>query len=57
MGTEEKKGQRLEAAQMKFIRHLFGITNLDKEKNQCMSEKAGAPTEKVATTRTEDEYE
>jgi len=30
-----KKGeeQRLEAAQMKFLRHLLGITKLDKEKN------------------------
>ena len=27
--------QRLEAAQMKFLRHLLGITKLDKEKNQC----------------------
>jgi len=24
-------GQRLEAAQMKFLRHLLGITKLDKE--------------------------
>ena len=33
-----KKGeeQRLEAAQMKFLRHLLGITKLDKEKNQCI---------------------
>jgi hypothetical protein len=38
-----KKGeeQRLEAAQMKFLRHLLGITKLDKEKNQCISEKLG----------------
>jgi hypothetical protein len=27
---------------MKFLRHLFGITNLDKEKNQCIREKMGA---------------
>jgi len=26
--------QRLEAAQMRFLRHLLGITKLDKEKNQ-----------------------
>jgi hypothetical protein len=26
------KAARLEAAQMKFLRHLFGITKLDKEK-------------------------
>jgi len=29
---------RLEAAQMKFLRHLLGITKLDK-KNQCIREK------------------
>ena len=35
--------QRLEAAQMKFLRHLLGITKLDKEKNQCIrGEKTGA---------------
>ena len=41
-----KKGeeQRLEAAQIKLLRHLLGITKLDKEKNQCRSirEKTGA---------------
>ena len=54
--------QRLEAAQMKFLRHLLGITKLDKEKNQRIREKTGAEyskgnktiPEKVATTRTED---
>ena len=34
--------QRLEAAQMKFLRHLLGITKLDKEKNHCIREKTGA---------------
>jgi hypothetical protein len=34
--------QRLEAAQMKFLRHLLGITKLDKDKNQCIREKTGA---------------
>jgi len=24
---------------MKFLRHLLGITRLDKEKNQCISQK------------------
>ena len=33
--------QRLEAAQMKFLRHLLGITKLDKEKNQCIRQKTG----------------
>jgi hypothetical protein len=34
--------QRLEAAQMKFLRHLLGTTKLDKEKNQYIREKTGA---------------
>jgi len=34
--------QRLEAAQMKILRQLLGITKLDKEKNQCIREKTGA---------------
>ena len=32
---KKREEQRLEAAQMKFLRHLLGITKLDKEKNQC----------------------
>jgi hypothetical protein len=46
---------------MKFLRHLLGITKLDKEKNRCIWEKTGAQNKgnktvsgKVATTRTED---
>ena len=35
----KREEQRLEAAQMKFLRHLLGITNLDKGKNQCIKEK------------------
>ena len=27
---------------MRFLRHLLGITKLDKEKNQCIREKTGA---------------
>ena len=38
----EREEQRLEAAQMKFLRHLLGITKLDKEKNQCIRGKTGA---------------
>ena len=34
--------KREEAAQMKFLRHLLGITKLDKEKNHCIREKTGA---------------
>ena len=60
---KKREEQRLEAAQMKFLRHLLGITKLDKEKNQCIREKNGSTEhskgnktvpEKVATTRTED---
>ena len=60
----KKRGeQRLEAAQMKFLRHLLGITKLDKEKNQCIRGKKGSTEHskgnetvpgKVATTCTED---
>jgi len=48
---------------MIFLRHLLGITKLDKEKDQCIRQKnrstehsKGNKTvpEKVATTRTED---
>ena len=34
--------KRLEAAQMKFLRHLLGITKLDKEKNKCIRGKTRA---------------
>jgi hypothetical protein len=55
----------LEAAQKKFLRHLLGITKLDKGKNQCIREKNGntkhskgnkTVPEKLAITRTEDEH-
>ena len=39
---KKREEQRLEAAQMKFLRHLLEITKLDKEKNQCVREKTGA---------------
>ena len=39
---KKREEQRLEAAQMKFLRHLLGITKLDKEKNQCIRGKTGA---------------
>ena len=39
---KKREEQRLEAEQMKFLRHLLGITKLDKEKNQCIREKTGA---------------
>jgi len=39
---KKREEQILEAAQMKFLRHLLGITKLDKEKNQYIKEKTGA---------------
>ena len=39
---KKREEKHLEAAQMKFLRHLLGITKLDKEKNQCIRQKAGA---------------
>jgi len=39
---KKREEQRLEAVQMKFLRHLLGITKLDKEKNQCIRQKTGA---------------
>jgi hypothetical protein len=38
---KKREKQRLEAAQMKFLRHLPGITKLDKEINQCIRENTG----------------
>jgi len=61
---KEREEQRLEAAQMKFFRHLLGVTKLDKEENQCIRQKKNGSTEhskgnktvreKGATTCTED---
>jgi hypothetical protein len=60
---KKREEQRLEAAQMKFLRHLLGITKLDKEKNQCIWGGGGSTEHstgnktvpgKVAITRTED---
>ena len=42
---KKREEQRLEAAQVKFLRHLLWITKLDKEKNQCIKEKTGAGRE------------
>ena len=38
----KREEQRLEAAQIKFLRHLLGLTKLDQKKNQCIREKTGA---------------
>jgi len=59
----KREEQHLEAAQLKFLRHLLGITKLDKEKNQRIRQKNGntehskgnkTVPEKVATAYTED---
>ena len=39
---KKREEQRLEAAQMKFLGHLLGITKLEKEKNQCIRQKTRA---------------
>jgi 2-keto-3-deoxy-L-rhamnonate aldolase RhmA len=39
---KKRDKQHLEAAQMKFLRQLQGITKLDKEKNESIREKTGA---------------
>jgi hypothetical protein len=64
LGTEKRDEQRLEAAQMKFLRPLLGITKLYKLKNQSTvlgknwgtEHSKGNKTvpEKVATAHKED---
>ena len=63
MGTEEKRGTTFRSSTDEILRHLLGITKLDKEKNQCIRGKNGSTEHskgnktvpgKVATTRTED---
>ena len=58
----KREEQRLEAAQMKFLRHLLGITKLGKEKCHSIRGKKGSTERskgnktvpgKVATTCTE----
>jgi len=39
---KKREEQRLEAAQMQFLKHLLGISKLDKEKNQYIRQKTGA---------------
>ena len=38
---KKRDEQRLETAQIKFLRHLLGITKLDRERNQSVREKLG----------------
>jgi len=42
LGTEEERGITFRSSTNEFLRHLLGITKLDKEKNQCIKEKTGA---------------
>ena len=60
---KKREEQRLEAAQMKFLRNQLGITKLDKEKNQRFRQKNWSTEHskrnktvpgKVATACTED---
>ena len=61
---KKREKQRLETGQIKFLRHLLGITKLNKEKNQCIRQKKNGSTGhnkgnktvpgKVASTCTED---
>ena len=60
---KKRENRLLEAAQMKFLSHLLGITKLDKEKNQCIRGKNWSTEHskgnktvpgKVAATCTED---
>ena len=44
---KKRDEQRLEAAQMKFLRHLLGITKLHKEKNQSIRKKTGVQNIRV----------
>jgi len=39
---KKRKEQRLEATKMKFLRHLLGITKLDKEHSNVLGKKTGA---------------
>ena len=39
---KKREEQRLEAAEKKYLRHLLGITKLDKGKNKCIRRKTGA---------------
>ena len=36
---KKREEQRLEAAKMKLLRDLLGITKLDKEKDRCLGKK------------------
>jgi tRNA U34 5-carboxymethylaminomethyl modifying GTPase MnmE/TrmE len=42
LGTEEKRGTTFRSSTDEILRHLLGITKLDKDKSQCIGEKTGA---------------
>jgi len=42
LGTEEKRGTTFRSSTDEILRHLLGITKLDKEKNQCIRQKTGS---------------
>ena len=44
---KKREEQRLEVAQIKFLRHLLGITKLDKEKNRCIRQKKKTGTQNI----------
>ena len=44
---KKREEKRLEAAQIKFLRQVLGITKLYKEKNQCIRQKTGAQNIRV----------
>jgi len=63
LGTEEKRGTAFRSSEDENLRHLLGITKLDKERINVLDKKNGSTEhskgnktvpEKVATTFTED---
>jgi hypothetical protein len=49
---KKRDEQRLEAAKMKFLRHLLGITKLDRERNQSVRDKLGVQNTVLETNNT-----
>ena len=53
---KKREEQRLEAAQMKFFRHLLGTTQLHKEKKQCIGQKTGAQNKVKETKQCQEKW-
>jgi hypothetical protein len=53
---KKRDEQRLEAVQMKFLKHLLGITELDRERNQSVREKLGVQNTVLETKRYQREW-